>query len=261
MGDRAQDRFALSVKMATLLSLLPAILAEYAPPSHHRVESLYPAHSFQSRRQSATNNHRKVHRREGSTWCEGTCTNLLLCSIQGGDTVQDSSCKGLFSVCCLTKQVESSPTLSSPQLVRVPRQLSTLSARGPRAGRGRRPKSLPKPPGHPPSKIKAVRDTTIATVPVINVTPAPSFSVRVKSTYSPHIESSDSESFTRQILSGYTSYKHLSSDTRHNRHNSPHQNQIHHGVSHNHYECGVSQSVAEERILGGQDAGYGQGVP
>ena len=38
--------------------------------------------------------------------CEGTCTNLLLCSISGGETVKDHSCKGLFSVCCQTKPVQ-----------------------------------------------------------------------------------------------------------------------------------------------------------
>jgi len=258
MGDNQQIRFALSFKMATLLSILPVILADYAQPSHHRAESFHPA--LGHRRQSSINSHRKVHRREGSPWCEGTCTNLLLCSIQGGDTVQDTSCKGLFSVCCLTKQVESSPPLSPPQLVRVPRQLSTVTGRVPRPGRGRRPKSLPKPPGLPPSKSKVI-ESTKATVPVIRVTPSPTFSVRIRSTYSPHMESSDSEGFTRHILSsrpGNALYKHLPSDSRNTRYSSPLNNQIHHGPELNPYECGVSQSVAEERILGGQDAGFGQ---
>merc|ERR1719320_603785 len=117
---------------------------------------------------------------------------------------------------------QTSSPLTPPQLVRVPRQLPTLTGRGPRQGRGRRPKSLPKPPGHPPSKSKilAVKESTKTTVHVIHVTPVPTFSGRMRSTYSPHMESSDSEGLTRHVLSsrpGIGLYKHLPTDSRHTR--------------------------------------------
>ena len=141
---------------------------------------------------------------------------------------------------CQTMLFQTSSPLTPPQLVRVPRQLPILTGRGPRQGRGRRPKSLPKPPGHPPSKskISAVIESTKATVPVIHVTPVPTFSVRMRSTYSPHMESSDSEGFTRHVLSsrpGIGLYKHLPTDSRHTRYSSPLSNQIHHGPELNPY--------------------------
>lgn len=60
--------------------------------------------------------------RDDHGWCEGTCTNMLICKIGGGEGSGRSSCRGLLSVCCHTKGLR-------PELNRVARQLTSQATR------------------------------------------------------------------------------------------------------------------------------------
>jgi len=119
--------YQCSLWITLLLSIIPTCPSQHVQPSagENWFSSIINPNQF--RRLNQRNRQKKVRRREGSTWCEGTCTNLLLCSISGGETVKDHSCKGLFSVCCQTKPVQSSLTDPVLELIRVPRQLSPPS--------------------------------------------------------------------------------------------------------------------------------------
>ena len=110
------------------------MLGHYIQP----IESVARTTSVHTQLVKRLHNHNQqvlVHRRNGITWyivisiilcfcnpifrCEGTCTNLLLCSIQGGETVRDTLCKGLFSVCCITKPVQASHHNNTPTFLNI----------------------------------------------------------------------------------------------------------------------------------------------
>lgn len=257
---RGGTRSFLPVCAAAFLSIIPPILAQYAQPSHFSEESLRLglARTSKIKRQNNQNSHRKVHRRDGSTWCEGTCTNLVLCSIQGGSTVQDSSCKGYFSVCCVTKPVKSSPAFPASPLVRVPRQLAPYTVRvtrpGPWKARVRRPKSLPKPPGPPPSQRQPSAESDHRGI-IKNPEPTSLFASTGARTSSSLLKTSADQSRWPALTD---TQEQIVQDKWQNSHTSELQNEIPQDSGVNQFGCGLSQTVAEERILGGQDAGFGQ---
>lgn len=222
------------------------------------------------RRNRHRNEQKKVRRREGSEWCEGTCTNILLCSIRGGETATKSSCKGMFSVCCLPQPVQfrfSSQDLF-PEQNRVPRQLTLPPLRLPRPVT-RLVNFKRQPPGSPPRNGK----------PTLVKTGAPAIQIhQVKSeSQAPVVQGVQAELKTKynniedvqwhtkvsiprpsqaiNIPGKQITYFQTSQD---NNDLSEFHNEIFQGSAAQFADCGVSQTVADERILGGQDAGYGQ---
>ena len=89
--------------------------------------------------------------------CPGRCTNLVVCSLQGGTLQQAGGCRGLLTGCCRLPSRRPPPRLS-----RVPRQLGWGQYGHLQQQRGRQPRHLPshseaapsvrsvKRPPHPP---------------------------------------------------------------------------------------------------------------
>ena len=89
--------------------------------------------------------------------CPGRCTNLVVCSLQGGTLQQAGGCRGLLTGCCRLPSRRPPPRLS-----RVPRQLGWGQYGLLQEQRGRQPRHLPshseaapsvrsvKRPPHPP---------------------------------------------------------------------------------------------------------------
>ena len=103
--------------------------------------------------------------------CDGSCTNLVVCSLTGGKAIS-GSCSGILSVCCRPKSYFSpSPSSTVPVLARVPRQLHN-TLRGLPLGR-KRLQRLPRPTGPPPSKqskvpkvIRTIQKEEVISIPV-----------------------------------------------------------------------------------------------
>ena len=99
--------------------------------------------------------------------CPGRCTNLVVCSLQGGTLQQAGGCRGLLTGCCRLPSRRPPPRLS-----RVPRQLGWGQQQ-----RGRQPRHLPshseaapsvrsvKRPPHPPPPPPRPGDLSTNLVP------------------------------------------------------------------------------------------------
>ena len=178
--------------------------------------------------------------------CEGECKNMLMCTLTGGVISETGGehCRGLLSVCCFdrnrfyksrTNHFHRSRVSLPPELIRIPRQLNLdkrlSSAKG---GRGKVSPSDRQPRFISGSKYE--NDKIYSTK--FNLT-------------SKQFKSSDSKQTRKTVLQNSKNKYKPELET----------NFIPDTTTDNYFDCGLSRhvsNVAQRRILGGQEAGYGQ---
>jgi len=188
-------------------------------------------------------------RRDADIGCDGSCTNLVVCSLTGGKAIS-GSCSGILSVCCRPKSYFSPlPSATVPVLARVPRQLHNTLRRLPLGGK--RLQRLPRPTGPPPSRqsknpkvIRTNQKEEVISIPVH----------KSRTVIKPAVSQSSGHALQTTVRESGARSK-FNSDFVSDTYKHELYNEI---PDFSWEECGLSQQYAEERILGGQDAGFGQ---
>ena len=178
--------------------------------------------------------------------CEGECKNMLMCTLTGGVISETGGehCRGLLSVCCFdrnrfyksrTNHFHRSRVSLPPELVRIPRQLN-LDKR-PSSAKGGRGKVSPGD-----RQPRFISGSKYEDDKIYNT----KFNLTSK-----QFKSSDFKQ-THQIVPQNSKNKYKPELET---------NFIPDTTTDNYFDCGLSRhvsNVAQRRILGGQEAGYGQ---